>query len=176
MIHTYIKQLVEYGIDNGLLESCDRIYTTNILLDMLEMDAYEDPGEVKKIETPSDLEETLKGVLDYALEENIIEEDSVVLKDLFDTKIMNALMPRPGEVIGTFWEKYEKSPKEATEYYYHLSKASDYIRTYRIERDKKWVVSTEYGDIDITINLSKPEKDPKMIALAGTMKSSSYPK
>lgn len=176
MIHTYIKQLVEYGIDNGLLEPCDRIYTTNILLDMLKMDAYEDPGEVKKIETPSDLEETLKGVLDYALEKNIIEEDSVVLKDLFDTKIMNALMPRPGEVIGAFWEKYEKSPKEATDYYYHLSKASDYIRTYRIERDKKWVVSTEYGDIDITINLSKPEKDPKMIALAGTMKSSSYPK
>lgn len=176
MIHIYIKQLVEYGIDNGLLEPCDRIYTTNILLDMLKMDAYEDPGEVKKIETPSDLEETLKGILDYALEKNIIEENSVVLKDLFDTKIMNALMPRPGEVIGTFWEKYEKSPKEATEYYYHLSKASDYIRTYRIERDKKWVVSTEYGDIDITINLSKPEKDPKMIALAGTMKSSSYPK
>lgn len=176
MIHIYIKQLVEYGVDNGLLEPCDRIYTTNILLDMLEMDAYEDPGKVKKIETPSDLEETLKGILDYALEKNIIEEDSVVLKDLFDTKIMNALMPRPGEVIRAFGVKYEKSPKEATDYYYHLSKASDYIRTYRIARDKKWVVSTEYGDIDITINLSKPEKDPKMIALAGTMKSSSYPK
>lgn len=176
MICTYIKQLVEYGIDNALLESCDRIYTTNILLNMLELDTYEEPGEVKKIETPADLEETLKGILDYALEKNIIEQDSVVLKDLFDTKIMNALMPRPGEVIKTFREKYEKSPKEATDYYYSLSKASDYIRTYRIARDKKWVVSTEYGDIDITINLSKPEKDPKMIALAGTMKSSSYPK
>lgn len=176
MIHTYIKQLVEYGIDNGLLEPCDRIYTTNILLDMLKMDAYEEPGEIKKIETPSDLEETLKGILDYALEKHIIEQDSVVLKDLFDTKVMNALMPRPGEVIRAFKEKYEKSPKEATDYYYHLSKASDYIRTYRIARDQKWVVSTEYGDIDITINLSKPEKDPKMIALAGTMKSSSYPK
>ena len=122
------------------------------------------------------MEETLKGILDYALEKNIIEEDSVVLKDLFDTKVMNALMPRPGEVIKAFREKYEKSPKEATDYYYDLSKASDYIRTYRIARDKKWVVPTEYGDIDITINLSKPEKDPKMIALAGTMKSSSYPK
>lgn len=176
MIHTYIKQLVEYGIDNGLMESCDRIYTTNILLDILKMDAYEEPGEVKKIETPSDLEETLKGILDYALEKKIIEQDSVVLKDLFDTKVMNALMPRPGEVLKVFREKYEKSPKEATDYYYDLSKVSDYIRTYRIARDKKWVVSTEYGDIDITINLSKPEKDPKMIALAGAMKSSSYPK
>lgn len=176
MIYAYIKQLVEYGIDNGLLEPCDRIYTTNILLEILKMDAYEEPGEVKKIESPSDLEETLKGILDYALEKNIIEQDSVVLKDLFDTKVMNALMPRPGEVIRAFREKYEKSPKEATDYYYDLSKASDYIRTYRIARDKKWVVSTEYGDIDITINLSKPEKDPKMIALAGSMKSSSYPK
>ena len=176
MIHTYIKQLVEYGIEKGLLEPCDSVYTTNLLLDMLEADTYDDPGKVKKIETPSDLEETLKGILDYALEKKIIEQDSVVLRDLFDTKIMNGLMPRPGEVIRAFWEKYEKSPKEATDYYYHLSKASDYIRTYRIARDKKWVVSTEYGDIDITINLSKPEKDPKMIALAGTMKSSSYPK
>lgn len=176
MIHTYIKQLVEYGVDNGLLEPCDRIYTTNLLLDILKMDAYEEPEEVQKIETPSDLEKTLKGILDYALEKNIVEQDSVVLKDLFDTKVMNALMPRPGEVIRAFREKYKKSPKEATDYYYGLSKASDYIRTYRIARDKKWVVSTEYGDIDITINLSKPEKDPKMIALAGTMKSSSYPK
>lgn len=176
MIHTYIKQLVEYGIDNGLLEPCDRIYTTNMLLGILQMDAYEEPGEVKKIETPADLEETLEGILAYALERGIVEEDSVVLRDLFDTKVMNVLMPRPGEVIKTFREKYERSPKEATDYYYHLSKASDYIRTYRIARDKKWVVSTEYGDIDITINLSKPEKDPKMIALAGTMKSSSYPK
>ena len=176
MIHTYIKQLVAYGTDNGLLEPCDRIYTTNMLLGILQMDAYEEPGEVKKIETPADLEETLAGILVYALERGIVEEDSVVLRDLFDTKVMNVLMPRPGEVIKTFREKYERSPKEATDYYYHLSKASDYIRTYRIARDKKWVVSTEYGDIDITINLSKPEKDPKMIALAGTMKSSSYPK
>lgn len=176
MICTYIKQLVEYGIDKGLMEPCDRIYTTNMLLNVLETDTYEEPGEVKKIETPADLEETLMGILDYALEKKLIEQDSVVLKDLFDTKVMNVLMPRPGEVIKAFFEKYEKSPKEATDYYYDLSKASDYIRTYRIERDKKWVTATEYGDIDITINLSKPEKDPKMIALAGTMKSSSYPK
>ena len=90
------------------------VYTTNLLLDMLEADTYDDPGKVKKIETPSDLEETLKGILDYALEKKIIEQDSVVLRDLFDTKIMNGLMPRPGEVIRAFWEKYEKSPKEAT--------------------------------------------------------------
>lgn len=176
MICGYIKQLVDYGVSNQLIEPCDMIYTTNMLLDMLNLDSYEEPGNVKKIETPEDLEETLKGILDYVLKQGIIQQDSVVLRDLFDTKVMNVLVPKPSQVIHTFWEKYQESPKAATDYYYELSKATDYIRTYRIIKDKKWAVPTEYGDIDITINLSKPEKDPEMIALAGTMKSSAYPK
>jgi UDPglucose--hexose-1-phosphate uridylyltransferase len=176
MINTYIKQLVEYGVANELIEEADKIYTTNIILEMLKLDDYEEPANVTEIKTPEDLEATLKGILDYAVEKGLIEEDSVVLRDLFDTKIMNALVPKPSQVIRTFWEKYKESPEAATEYYYKLSCASDYIRKYRIAKDKKWIKSTEYGDIDITINLSKPEKDPKMIALAKTMQSSSYPK
>ncbi len=176
MINMYIKQLVEYGVANKLIEEEDRIYTTNIILEMLKLENYTEPETVKRIETPSDLEETLTGILDYAVEKGIIAEDSVVLRDLFDTKVMNALLPKPSQVIQTFYEKYKISPREATDYYYDFSRASDYIRTYRIEKDVKWIKTTEYGDLDITINLSKPEKDPKMIALAKTMAASSYPK
>lgn len=176
MIYKYIKQLVNYGIKKGLMPCEDTIYTTNILLDTLGLDTYEDPGEVPDIETPEDLELVLKELLDYAVSEKLIAEDSVVLRDLFDTRLMNTLMPRPSQVISTFREKYNESPEAATNYFYELSRSSDYIRTYRVKKDMKWVSPTEYGDIDITINLSKPEKDPKMIALAKTMKSSSYPK
>lgn len=176
MICRSIKQLVDYGVRKKLIEESDIIYTTNILLDMLKLDSYEEPDTYDAIETSEDLENVLNSILDYAVENKIIEEDSIVLRDLFDTKIMNVLVPKPSQVIKTFWEKYEISPKEATDYYYELSRASDYIRTYRIVKDKKWIASTEYGDMDITINLSKPEKDPKMIALAKTMQSSSYPK
>lgn len=176
MINTYIKQLVNYGLANNLISEDDVVYTTNMLLMTLKLDDYEEPGEVSAIDTPEKLEETLKGILDYAFEHGLIEEDSVVLRDLFDTKIMNLLVERPSRIISEFRRQYEISPKAATDYFYNLSKASDYIRTYRVKRDKKWVVSTEYGDLDITINLSKPEKDPKMIALAKTMKSQSYPK
>ena len=176
MIDTNIKQLVEYGIANELIEEEDRIYTTNTILEMLKKDSYEEPGVVPAIDTPEKLEECLKGILDYAVENGLIAENSVVLRDLFDTKIMNALVPKPSQIIKTFREKYAKSPEEATDFYYKLSRATDYIRTYRVARDIKWVKPTEYGDIDITINLSKPEKDPKMIALAKTMSQSSYPK
>lgn len=176
MIYGYIKQLVEYGVNNGLVEKEDVIYTRNQILMELRLDSYDEPGDVGKIETPEDLERVLGGILDFAFEKKIIEEDSVVLRDLFDTRIMNTLLVKPSQVIRTFWEKYDISPKEATDYYYDFSRASDYIRTYRIKRDKKWVADTPYGDMDITINLSKPEKDPKMIALLKTMASSSYPK
>ena len=117
----------------------------------------------------------LKELLDFAVEKGLIE-DSVVYRDLFDTRLMNCLMPRPSQVIKTFKEKYAVSPKEATDYYYKLSHDSDYIRRYRVCRDMKWVTKTEYGDIDITINLSKPEKDPKAIAAAKLAKQSGYPK
>lgn len=176
MIERSIKQLVEYGISKNLITPEDRIYTTNILIDMLALDTYEEPGDVPAIETPQELEQVLEKLLDYAVEKGLIETDSVVLRDLFDTKLMNVLVPKPSQVIQTFWDKYRESPKAATDYYYSLSKATDYIRTYRIEKDMKWVTPTEYGPLDITINLSKPEKDPKMIALAGSVKSSSYPK
>ena len=122
-----------------------------------------------------ELEPVLKELLDYAVEKGLIE-DSVVYRDLFDTRLMNCLVPRPSQVIKTFKEKYAASPEEATNYYYKLSRDSDYIRRYRVCKDMKWVTKTEYGDIDITINLSKPEKDPKAIAAAKLAKQSGYPK
>ncbi len=114
-------------------------------------------------------------MLDYACENGIIE-NSVTYRDLFDTKIMNCMMPRPSQVISTFKAYYEESPEKATDYYYSISRASDYIRTYRVRNDMKWLAQTPYGEMDITINLSKPEKDPKAIAAAAKMKSASYPK
>ncbi|MDE6658522.1 MAG: UDP-glucose--hexose-1-phosphate uridylyltransferase, partial [Eubacterium sp.] len=122
-----------------------------------------------------ELQDILGAILDYACENGLCE-NSVVYRDLFDTKIMGLLTPRPSEVIRTFKSKYAESPEAATDYYYNLSRKSDYIREYRIKNDMKWITSTDYGDIDITINLSKPEKDPKAIAAALSMKQSAYPK
>lgn len=174
-MNKYIKSLVDYGVDCGLIEKEDVIYTTNMMLEALKLETYEEPSDVKKISTPEDLEEVLKAFTDYAVEKGLIE-DTNVHRDLFDTKIMNILVPKPSQVIKTFWNEYNNSPKAATDYYYNLSKATDYIRTYRVKKDKKWVVDTEYGKLDITINLSKPEKDPKAIASLKNMKASSYPK
>lgn len=171
-----IKQLVQYGVAHQFIEPEDERYTTNLLLEQLGLDTYEEPGEVPRIETAEDLEKTLCEILDDAAERGILKENTIVYRDLFDTRLMNTLVPRPSQVIRIFREKYAISPKTATDYYYDFSQASDYIRTYRIKKDVKWVVPTEYGSLDITINRSKPEKDPKMIALAGTMKSSSYPR
>lgn len=176
MVYTAIRQLVEYGIEHGLLQKEDAIYTTNVILDIMKLDDYKRPDKAPKMQTPEQLEETLKVLLDDAVKRGVIKEDSVVLRDLFDTRLMNALMPRPSQVIEKFWNLYKESPELATAYYYDLSRASDYIRTYRVKRDQKWVTKTEYGDIDITINLSKPEKDPKMIALAKNAPQSAYPK
>ncbi|HHX11264.1 MAG TPA: UDP-glucose--hexose-1-phosphate uridylyltransferase, partial [Clostridiales bacterium] len=113
---------------------------------------------------------------DYAYDQGLIKENSVVYRDLFDTKIMGLLTPRPSELISKFWALYKESPVKATDDYYKFSQDTDYIRRYRISRDMKWTINTEYGDLDITINLSKPEKDPKAIAAAKLMKQSSYPK
>ncbi len=165
-----INSLVAYGVKEGLIENEDKIWAVNRVLEILEMDSMEISAEVKSEE----LEEILKVILDYAVEKGLCE-DSIVYKDLFDTKVMGAITPRPSEVIKTFREKYVVSPKEATDYYYHLARKSDYIREYRIKNDVKWVTATEYGDIDITINLAKPEKDPKAIAAATKMEQSSYP-
>ncbi|MCI5699061.1 MAG: UDP-glucose--hexose-1-phosphate uridylyltransferase [Lachnospiraceae bacterium] len=172
MLSESIKKLVEYGIQTGLTPECERIYTTNLLLDLFREDSYED-AEVDA--ASPELEEILKDLLDEAISREIIE-DSIVYRDLFDTKIMNCLMPRPAQVQKTFWEKYEVSPKAATDFYYKFSQDSDYIRRYRVKKDMKWAVDSPYGVIDITVNLSKPEKDPKAIAAARKAKASSYPK
>ena len=171
MIDKSIKKLVCYGMEKGLFTERDRIYVTNRILEILNLDEYDCEEEF----TDVNLEETLKELLDFAVEKGIIE-DSIVHRDLFDTKLMGAMMPRPSEVTDRFNELYNESPKAATDYFYKLSCDSDYIRRYRVEKDIKWVASTEYGDLDITINLSKPEKDPKAIAAAKNAPQAGYPK
>ena len=177
MLNENIKKLVEYGIETGLTPECERIYTTNLLLEMFHEDSYEDV-EVEKIPVDDDgegLEQVLSELLAEAVKRGIIE-DSIGYRDLFDTKLMNCLLPRPAQVQKEFWEHYGHSPEEATAYYYKFSRDSDYIRRYRVKKDMKWKVDSPYGEIDITINLSKPEKDPKAIAAAKNAKNNSYPK
>ena len=177
MLNENIKKLVEYGIETGLTPECERIYTTNLLLEMFHEDSYEDV-EVQKIPVDDDgegLEKVLSELLAEAVKRGIIE-DSIGYRDLFDTKMMNCLLPRPAQVQKEFWEHYGHSPEEATAYYYKFSRDSDYIRRYRVKKDMKWKVESPYGEIDITINLSKPEKDPKAIAAAKNTKNNSYPK
>ena len=177
MLKENIKKLVEYGIRTGLTPECERIYTTNLLLEMFHEDSYEDV-EVQKIPVDDDgegLEQVLSDLLAEAVKRGIIE-DSIGYRDLFDTKLMNCLLPRPAQVQKEFWEHYGHSPEEATAYYYKFSRDSDYIRRYRVKKDMKWKVDSPYGEIDITINLSKPEKDPKAIAAAKNAKNNSYPK
>ena len=173
MICSLIRQLVAYGVKTGLVEKEDIIFTTNKLLELFGLE------ELCECEAPTGeeaLEEILKGMLDYAVEAGLIE-DSITYRDLFDTKIMRMLMPRPSEVIKKFRQIYaEQGAEAATDYYYDLSRNSDYIRRYRVCKDMKWVAPTAYGDLDITINLSKPEKDPKAIAAAKNAKQSGYPK
>lgn len=170
-----ISQLVEYGLQTGLLQEADRIYTTNRLLELFELDEPEE-SDTRVNDTKIQLEEILADMLDYACENGIVKENSVVYRDLFDTKIMSVLMPRPSEVIAQFEKLYTGEGAEAaTDYFYKLSQDSDYIRRYRIEKDRKWVSDTPYGALDITINLSKPEKDPKAIAAARNAKQSGYP-
>lgn len=170
-IYEAITALVQYAVKENLIEEEDRAFAVNRLLEALSLDSYEE----REVSADIDLEKILSSILDYACENGLCE-NSVVYRDLFDTKIMGLLTPRPSEVIREFRRNYAESPKAATDYYYRLSRKSDYIREYRIKNDVKWVTSTSYGDIDITINLSKPEKDPKAIAAALSMKQSSYPK
>lgn len=172
MLYEAIKKLVQYGIHTGLTPECERIYTINLLLELFGESEYEDTVcDLSHIV----LEDVLAELLKEACKRGIIE-DNIVNRDLFDTKLMNTLMPRPAQIHEQFWNKYKESPKAAADYYYKLSQDSDYIRRYRICKDMKWTVDTEYGTLDITINLSKPEKDPKAIAAERNAKASSYPK
>ena len=171
MIDKSIRKLVCYGLEKELFTKRDEVYVTNRLLEILGLDEYDCSEDFSDV----CLEKTLAELLDYAAGKGLTE-DSVVYRDLFDTKLMGALMPRPSEVTDKFNELYSVSPKAATDYFYKLSQDSDYIRRYRVEKDIKWVTATEYGDLDITINLSKPEKDPKAIAAAKNAPQAGYPK
>lgn len=173
MINTYITELVNYGIRNGLIDEADRVYSINKLIELMELDEYTVPQEMPG---ERDLHFILEDMMDWAFAHGVMKSDTNACKDLFDTKIMGAITPPPSVVINMFNRLCDTSPKVATAWYYNFSKVTNYIRTDRIAKDVKWVAPTEYGDIDITINLSKPEKDPRDIAAAGKAKSTSYPK
>ena len=172
MLSGDIKRLVNYGIESGLMDECERIYATNLLLDCFKEDEYVDEDVSGK---STELEDILSDLLAEAVKRGFCE-DSVVYRDLFDARLMNCLTPRPAEVQRVFFEKYKESPQAATDYFFNLSRKSNYIRTARVARDLKWTIDTDYGTLDITINLSKPEKDPKAIAAARNAKQSAYPK
>ena len=180
MIQENIRELVQYGLLTGLVAKEDEIYTTNKLLELFGEEEYPfefgEETERTEEEAVKRLPELLTEMMDYAVNKGIMQEDSVVYRDLFDTKIMSCLVGRPGEIIRKFWAEYEKSPEAATEFFYKFSQDTDYIRRYRVCKDEKWIAPTKYGDLDITINLSKPEKDPKAIAAAKLAKQSGYPK
>ncbi len=170
-IETYIDSLVCYAMNRGLAEPCDYQVLLNRLLDILRKEDHE-PSDELLIE---DLEQILAGLLDYAVEQGLCD-DGITARDIFDTRIMGAITPMPREVIRTFQEAYAKSPVAATDWYYQFSCDTDYIRRYRIAKDMRWRYKSEYGEMDITINLSKPEKDPKAIAAAKNAPQNAYPK
>lgn len=168
-----IKQLINYALANGLIEREDERYAVNGVMGVLGISEYTAPdGDVPD----APLEEILGALCDCAYENGLIESNSVVYRDLFDTKLMGVLTPRPSEVIRRFSALYAVSPEAATDYFYVLCRASDYIRTYRVAKDLKWTYKGKYGELDITVNLSKPEKDPKAIAAAKLLPQSGYPK
>ncbi len=173
MVFANIEKLVSYGILTGLIAESDKIYATNRLLTKLKITDFEATGaECKDI---TELDAILDNLCDYAAENGLLENNSSVYRDMFDTELMDTLTPFPSTVISEFEKRYEKSAKDATDYFYKLSCDSNYIRRGRIKKDVKWTVDSDYGEIEITINRSKPEKDPKAIAAAKLKKSSSYP-
>ncbi len=173
MIYDSIKKLVTYALEHYLIHPVDKTWATNCILEALHLSEYVEPEtEFSDV----DLEETLAELLDFAAAKGLIEENTTAYRDLFDTKLMGLLTPAPHEVIDTFTALYSQSPETATDYYYKLSRDTDYIRTYRVKKDLRWIYKSEFGDLDITVNLSKPEKDPKAIAAARSAAKSSYPK
>lgn len=189
-VSLYIDWLVDYGRYTGLVEAADEIYVRNRIIEILQFEAYEESdGRLEEMLCEMESEESLETeiangacleyilgkLLEYATQAGLIE-DTVTQRDLFDAKLMGALVAPPSVIRRKFELLLASSAKEATDYYYKLSQDTDYIRRYRIRKDRKWVTKTKYGEIDITINLSKPEKDPKAIAAAANVKSTNYPK
>jgi len=173
MISVYLTALVDYALGKGLIQPADRTCAINHLLPVLGLDSYVQPRPEDIPQLP--LQDILQALTDYAVAQGVIQ-DTITHRDLFDTELMGCLTPRPSQVIQTFQEKYARSPQEATDWYYRFSQDTDYIRRYRIAKDLKWTASTPYGQLDITINLSKPEKDPKAIAAATEAPQKGYPK
>ena len=169
-----IARLVAYAQRTGLIEESERVWAVNTLLEALGLNSYTEPQEA--VEGDIDLPEVLTALMDDAHARGVLPEDSITYRDLFDTMLMGRLTPRPAQVIGTFRSLYAESPRKATDWYYRFSQDTNYIRRDRIARDRKWVAPTEYGDLDITINLSKPEKDPKAIAAARNLPAAAYPR
>ena len=172
-IDSLIKALTSYAIGCGLIEKYDEAYATSSLMSLLGLDSIEEC--VAPCEKMS-LADILGGITDYAVKKGLTKGDGVVARDLFDTAVMGVFTPPPSEVIRKFRELYKSSPREATDCFYRLACDSNYIRRDRIERDLKWTYASEYGEIDITVNLSKPEKDPKAIAAARLLPQTDYPK
>ena len=173
MINAAISKLATYALRTGLIEACEYTWAINTILDVLKLDSYTDPGqEWGEI----DLAAVLDELLDDAHARGVLAENSVVYRDLFDTELMGRLTPRPAQVVETFQTLYAKDPEEATNWYYKFSQDTNYIRRDRIAKDMQWKAPTEYGELDITINLSKPEKDPKAIAAARNLPASNYPR
>ncbi len=172
-----INRLVSYAVNEGLIQPEDRIYSQNQLFSLFKMDAPEsdEPFDFTN-DTKDTFEEIIESLLDKAAEKGILTENTVTYRDLFDSKIMNVFIERPSSINKKFQDEYKKSPEAATNFYYKLSCDSNYIKRYRIQKDLKWKTETEFGTLDITINLSKPEKDPKSIAAAKLQKQSGYPK
>ena len=175
-----MRKLIDYAEKYGLIEKLDRAWATNRILEVLGIDDYLEPDESELPEVlalPEDeLDAVLSDICDYAFEKGLIEGNGVDYRDLFDTKIMGAIMPRPGEVSARFSALHADDPEKATDYFYGISRRSNYIREGRVKKDLRWSVPSEYGDIDISINLSKPEKDPKAIAAAKLLPQAGYPK
>ena len=169
-VNGYLTALVNYGLSKGLIEPCDQTYITNQLLMTMGLDSFE-PEEAPALE----LEDILAGLIDDAVARGVCA-DNITARDLFDTKLMGVLTPLPREVRAKFAALYAEGPRKATDWYYTFSQDTDYIRRYRIKKDLRWKTETEYGALDITINLSKPEKDPKAIAAAKSAPQSGYPK
>lgn len=175
MIYDTIRNLTHYGLNTGLIAEADLIYVRNQLLDLLGLDNFPEELATPPAD-PGELEPLLAELLDYAAAKGLLGDNTITTRDLFDTRIMGLLTPRPSQVIGKFQELYRQSPRAATDYFYKLSQDSDYIRRYRIKKDLKWQTDTAYGPLDITINLAKPEKDPQEIAAARQSHAGGYPK